>query len=55
MLAAFIALALCVPLICLVVAARLLFFMNLIGGRDKGNKPPRGGRKPLGGNPYHLP
>lgn len=54
-LAAFVALALCIPIICLVAVARLMYFVNMFNGRNKRDKPPRGGTKPLGGNPYHLP
>lgn len=54
-LAAFVALALCIPIICLVAATRLMYFMNLFTDRSKRDKPPRGGTKPLGGDPHHLP
>ena len=51
--AAFVALALCIPLILVVFAMRLMRLFNFFdrGPGDKRRKPP----PPLGGNPYHLP
>ena len=57
MMAAFVALALCIPLIGVIFAARIMLLMNRFGGgkTDKGGKPPPRHPPPLGGNPYHLP
>ena len=57
MMAAFVALALCIPLIGVIFAARIMLLMNRLGGgKDgKGGKPPPRHLPPLGGNPYHLP
>lgn len=64
MMAAFVALALCIPLIGVIFAARIMVLMNRFGGGDKGDKGDKGGKggnrppshlPPLGGNPYHLP
>ena len=57
MMAAFVALALCIPLIGVIFAARIMLLMNRFGGgkNDKDTKPPPRHRPPLGGNPYHLP
>ena len=52
--AGFVALALCIPLIVIVFAVRLMRLFTLFDNRGPGNKrrkPP----PPLGGNPYHLP
>ncbi len=53
--AAFVALGLCIPLIGVVFALRIMRLFNLY---DRGNGPGSKRRKPpppLGGNPYHLP
>ena len=55
-LAGFIALGLCIPLIVVALAVRLPALMNQFdrGGRrprDRDRRP----KPPLGGNPYHLP
>lgn len=58
MMAAFVALALCIPLIGVILVARIMLLMNRFGGggrNDKGGKPPPRHLPPLGGNPYHLP
>lgn len=60
MVAAFVALALCIPLIGLVFFARFMLLMGRFGGGkdDKGGKgrtPPRRTTTSLGRNPYHLP
>lgn len=61
MLAAFVALALCIPLIGVVFAARIILLMSRFGGKGKdgkdgmGRTPPRRTAPPLGRNPYHLP
>lgn len=60
MLAAFVALALCIPLIGVVFAARIMFLMSRFGGgkgdkKDKGGPPLRRTTTSLGRNPYHLP
>lgn len=60
MLAAFVALALCIPLIGLVFAVRMMLLMSRFdGGKDdkggKGRTPPRRTNTSLGRNPYHLP
>lgn len=58
MMAAFVALALCIPLIGVIFAARIMALMNRFGGGgkdDKGGKTPPRHLPPLGGNPYHLP
>lgn len=54
--AGFVALGLCIPLIGVVFAFRIMRLMSLFGGNGRGpgnkrRKPP----PPLGGNPYHLP
>jgi hypothetical protein len=52
--AAFVALGLCIPLIGIAFAMRMVRLFNLFDRRgpgDKRRKPP----PPLGGNPYHLP
>lgn len=59
MLAATVALALCIPLIGVVFAARIMFFMNRFKGpkggtKDKGGPPQRHSTS-VGRNPYHLP
>lgn len=56
-LAAFVALALCIPLIGFAVVARVLLLMNRFGDDDKGGKSgsPRRPTTSLGRNPYHLP
>lgn len=55
MAAAFVALGLCIPLIGIAFALRMVRLFNLFdrgrGPGDKRRKPP----PPLGGNPYHLP
>lgn len=59
MLAAFVALGLCVPLIGVVVIARVMLLMGRFGSgkgdKDGPGRPPRRGPPPLGRNPYHLP
>lgn len=56
--AAFVALALCIPLIGVIFAARVTLLLNRFGGgrkNDKGGEQPPRHPPPLGGNPYHLP
>jgi len=57
MMAAFVALALCIPLIGVIFAARITLLLNRFGGgkNDKGGKQPPRHLPPLGGDPYHLP
>lgn len=54
LLAGFVALGLCIPLIVVGFAARFMTMRNLLGGngRGPGRRRPR---PPPGRNPYHLP
>lgn len=59
MLAATVALALCIPLIGVVFAARIMYFMSRFKGPKGGKKdnrvPPQRSTTSVGRNPYHLP